>query len=81
MEMFRSLFTSRSNSKARMGFLYQTPRVQLRARVQPRIRNIKFGPTQAIRVMFLILLNTHVQELMSSLLVLNLNQKEKQFLN
>lgn len=64
-----------------MGFLYQTVGVQLRARVQPRIRNTKFGPTQAIHVRFLSLLKTHVQELMSSVLVLNLNQKEKQFLN
>lgn len=60
-----------------MGFLYQTVGVQLRAGVQPRIRNKKFGPTQDIHVRFLTLLKTHVQELMSSLLVLNLNQKEK----
>lgn len=41
----------------------------------------KFGPTQAICVRFLPLIKAHVQELMSSLLVLHLNQKEKQFLN
>lgn len=72
---------SHQGQMARMGGLYQRVGIQLRARVQPGIRNTKFECTQAICVWFLTLLKTHVQEWMPSLLVLNLNQKEKQFLN